>query len=84
MTATDYEANLEANLGDLLARIKSGYAHGVVRCSILALGWVHPRAGEHDGMTICATQKLTWGILPTMSIIQRTKTLPSRKSAGDG
>ena len=24
MTATDYEANLEANLGDLLARIKSG------------------------------------------------------------
>lgn len=24
MTATDYEANLEANLDDLLARIKSG------------------------------------------------------------
>ena len=24
MTATDYEANLDANLGDLLARIKSG------------------------------------------------------------
>jgi hypothetical protein len=24
MTATDYEANLEANLGDLVARIKSG------------------------------------------------------------